>query len=70
MKLAGDVRDFEPSRWMDAKEIRRTDRFVHYAIASAKLAWEDAGKPEVPSERAGVVFATGIGGIEWLLNQH
>jgi 3-oxoacyl-[acyl-carrier-protein] synthase II len=70
VKLAGDVRDFEPSRWMDAKEIRRTARFTHYAIASAKLAWEDAGAPEVPSERAGVLYATGIGGIEWLLNQH
>ena len=55
---------------MDAKEIRRTTRFTHYAIASARLAWEDAEVPEVPSERVGVLFATGIGGIEWLLNQH
>jgi 3-oxoacyl-[acyl-carrier-protein] synthase II len=70
VKLSGDVRDFDPARWMNPKEIRRTDRFVHYAIASANLAWEDAGKPEVPSERAGIVFGTGIGGIEWLLNQH
>ncbi len=68
--LAGDVRDFDPSRWMDAKEIRRTARFTHYAIASATLAWEDAGAPEVPSERAGIIYATGIGGIEWLLEQH
>jgi 3-oxoacyl-[acyl-carrier-protein] synthase II len=68
--LSGDVRDFDPSRWMEPKEIRRTARFTQYAIASAKLAWEDAGSPEVPSERAGVVYATGIGGIEWLLNQH
>jgi 3-oxoacyl-[acyl-carrier-protein] synthase II len=35
VKLAGDVRDFDPTLWMDAKEIRRTDRFVHYAIAAA-----------------------------------
>jgi 3-oxoacyl-[acyl-carrier-protein] synthase II len=68
--LAGDVRDFDPSAWMDAKEIRRTDRFVHYAIASAKLAWQDAGAPEIPSERAAIVFSTGIGGIETLLRQH
>jgi len=68
--LAGDVRDFDPSAWMDAKEIRRTDRFVHYAIASAKLAWQDAGTPEIPSERAAIVFSTGIGGIETLLRQH
>ena len=70
MKVAGDVHDFEPSRWLDPKEIRRTDRFSHYAIAAGKLAWEDAGSPEVPSERGGIVFGTGIGGIETLLVQH
>src|SRR3990170_4244315 len=70
VRLCGDVRDFDPSRWLDTKEIRRTDRFVHYAMAAAKLAWEDAGNPEVHSERAGIVFGTGIGGIEGLLQQH
>jgi 3-oxoacyl-[acyl-carrier-protein] synthase II len=70
VRLCGDVRDFEPERWLDAKEIRRTDRFVHYAMAAARLAWEDAGNPEVPSERGGIIFGTGIGGIEGLLNQH
>jgi 3-oxoacyl-[acyl-carrier-protein] synthase II len=64
------VRDFEPSRWLDPKEIRRTDRFTHYAIASSKLAWDDAGAPEVPSERGGIVFGTGIGGLETILIQH
>jgi 3-oxoacyl-[acyl-carrier-protein] synthase II len=68
--LAGDVRDFDPTLWMDAKEIRRTDRFVHYSIAAAKLAWQDAGTPEIPSDRAAIVFSTGIGGIETLLRQH
>jgi 3-oxoacyl-[acyl-carrier-protein] synthase II len=68
--VAGEVADFEPSAWLDPKEIRRTDRFSHYAIAAAKVAWEDAGAPEVPSERAGVVFGTGIGGLETILIQH
>ncbi len=70
VKVAGDIPDFDPSPWLDPKEIRRTDRFVHYALASAALAWEDARSPEIPSERAGVVFATGIGGIQTLLAQH
>jgi 3-oxoacyl-[acyl-carrier-protein] synthase II len=70
VKVAGEVPDFDPSPWLDTKEIRRTDRFVHFAMASAALAWEDAGKPEVVSERAGVVFGTGIGGIQTLLTQH
>src|ERR671929_1065048 len=69
VSVAGEVPDFDASRWLDAKELRRTDRFSHYAIASADLAWQDAGEPEVPAERAGVIFATGIGGVQTLLNQ-
>jgi 3-oxoacyl-[acyl-carrier-protein] synthase II len=68
--VAGEVPDFDPAAWLDPKEIRRTDRFSHYAIAAAKLAWEDAGSPDVPSERGGVVFGTGIGGLETILIQH
>ena len=68
--VAGEVPDFDPSPWLDPKEIRRTDRFVHFAVSSASLAWEDAGEPEVPAERAGVIYATGIGGISTLLQQH
>jgi 3-oxoacyl-[acyl-carrier-protein] synthase II len=70
VSVAGEVPDFDPARWLDPKEIRRTDRFSHYAIAAGRLAWEDAGSPEVPSERAGVVFGTGIGGLETILVQH
>jgi 3-oxoacyl-[acyl-carrier-protein] synthase II len=70
VSVAGDIPGFDPSPWLDPKEIRRTDRFVHYAMASAALAWADAGEPDVPAERGGVVFATGIGGIETLLTQH
>jgi len=64
VKLAGEVDGFDVSSWLDVKEARRTDRFVHFSIASAKLAWEDAGNPEIKADRGGVVFATGIGGIE------
>jgi 3-oxoacyl-[acyl-carrier-protein] synthase II len=70
VSVAGEVPDFDPARWLDPKEIRRTDRFSHYAVAAARLAWEDAGSPEVPSERGGVVFGTGIGGLETILIQH
>ncbi len=68
--VAGEVPDFDQSRWLEPKEIRRTDPFVQFALASAKLAWADAGSPEVLSERGGVIFATGIGGIQTLLTQH
>jgi 3-oxoacyl-[acyl-carrier-protein] synthase II len=70
VKLAGMVQDFDVSAWLDTKEARRTDRFSHYAIAASMLAWADAGAPEVGSDRGGIVIGTGIGGIEWLLQQH
>src|ERR1700675_2915898 len=70
VSVAGEVADFDPADWLDVKEARRTARFSQFAIASAKLAWEDAGRPEVVSQRGGVVFGTGIGGIETLLAQH
>ena len=70
VSVAGEVPGFTASEWLDLKEARRTDPFVHYALAAAKLAWEDAGAPDIPSERGGVIYATGIGGIQTLLNQH
>jgi 3-oxoacyl-[acyl-carrier-protein] synthase II len=70
VSVAGET-DFVPTELgVDAKEARRTDRFAQFAIASTVLAWADAGDPEVVSERGGVVFGTGIGGIETLLQQH
>ncbi len=70
VSVAGEIEGFEVSEWLEPKEARRTARFVHIAIASAKLAWDDARHPEVASDRAGVVFGTGIGGIEGLLAQY
>ena len=68
--VAGEVPDFAVDRYLDTKEARRTDPFTHYALASASIAWEDAGTPQVVSERGGVIFGTGIGGIQTLLQQH
>ena len=70
VKLSGEVPGFDPGDWLDPKEVRRTDRFVHLAMAAAKLAWADAGEPSVPSDRAGILVGTGIGGIETLLDNH
>src|ERR687887_2386820 len=41
--IAGEVRDFDPQEYMDRKEIRRSDRFVHFAVASAGQALRAAG---------------------------
>ena len=70
VSVAAEVRDFVPTDHLEPKEARRTDPFAQYAIASAKLAWTDAGDPEVVSERGGSIYATGIGGVQTLLAQH
>jgi len=70
VQIAGEVADFDPTEFMRPKEIRRTDRAVHFAVAASRLAWADAGEPEVDHARTGVMFSTGIGGLESLLAQH
>jgi 3-oxoacyl-[acyl-carrier-protein] synthase II len=69
VRIAGEVKDFDPTGWMDRKAVRRTDRVVHLAVAAAKLAWEDAGSPQVDPERAAVVVSTGVGGLRYMEDQ-
>ena len=67
-KIAGEVRDFNAEEYIPAKEIRRMDRFIHYAIAVCKQAAAQA-KLEITEDNAndiGVVLGSGIGGIETL----
>jgi 3-oxoacyl-[acyl-carrier-protein] synthase II len=69
-QIAGEVKDFEPTKYMDRKEVRRTDRFTHYAVAAASQALEDAKLSKVPdAERVGTAIATGVGGLETLIDQ-
>ena len=70
VSVAGEIADWDPGRFLDTKAARRTDPYAQYAIAAAQLAWDDAGAPEVPSERGGIIMSTGIGGIQTLINQH
>lgn len=64
-KIAGEVKDFDPERYMDRKEARRMDRFAQFAVAAGKLALEDSGLDltQENAERIGVILGTGIGGI-------
>src|SRR5256714_14615817 len=62
--IAGEVRDFDPQDYMDRKEIRRSDRFVHFAVASAGQALK-SGRLEITPElapRIRVAFGSRIGG--------
>jgi len=64
-RVAGEINDFDPGKWIDKKESRRMDRFVQLAIAAAKMAVQDAGLDleKIDQERAGVVMGCGIGGV-------
>ena len=70
VKIAGEIKDFSAEQWLNPKEVKRTDRAVHFALAAADLAWRDAGEPPVDKARTGVMFSTGIGGLASLLAQH
>ncbi len=69
VRIGGEVKDFDPTAWMDRKAARRTDRVVHLAVAAARLGWEDAGSPQVDPQRAAVVVSTGVGGLRYMEEQ-
>ncbi|MFP4069149.1 MAG: beta-ketoacyl-ACP synthase II [Verrucomicrobiota bacterium] len=70
-KVGAEVRDFEIGDFMDPKEARRNDRFTHFAVASTKLALQDASldTTRVDPERFGVLVGSGIGGMETIQKQ-
>jgi len=57
----------DPASVLDRVQARRLDRCEQFGIVAAREAWADAGAPEVPPERLGVVVASGIGGISTIL---
>lgn len=65
-KVAGEVRNFDVTQYIDAKEARRMALFTQYAVAAAMQAWKDAGLSEsgVDAERVAVMLGNGIGGTE------
>ena len=71
-RIAGEVKDFTPEAFMDRKEVKRMDRFTHFAMAASKLAIEDGNLDlsSVNKERFGILIASGIGGIEFIEGQH
>lgn len=71
-QIAGEVKNFEPEQYMDKREVRRTDRYVQFALAAAKMALQDA-KLEITDEMAeqvGVYIGSGIGGLATWEDQH
>jgi 3-oxoacyl-[acyl-carrier-protein] synthase II len=73
VRFAAEVKDFEPERYMDRKEVRRTDRFAQLALAVSQQAVEQAGLATAlggaDPNRVGVIIGSGIGGISTFEDQ-
>ena len=71
-RIAGEVKNFDPTEYIDKKEIKRTDPFVQYAIAAAEMAVRDANLDleHVDRDQVGVLIGSGIGGLETIERNH
>ena len=72
VKIAGEVRGFNPADYIDHKEIKKMDRFIHYAVACSKMALEDSGIEinEQNAESVGVIVGVGLCGLPALERYH
>jgi 3-oxoacyl-[acyl-carrier-protein] synthase II len=71
-RIAGEVKDFDPLRFIDRKDVKKMDVFIQLAIAASQFAMEDAKLTIAPdiATRAGVFIASGIGGFSTIEREH
>lgn len=71
-KIAGEVKGFDPLDYIDKKEVKKMDTFIHYALAASEMAVTDSRlKPSTLDQtRAGVLIGSGIGGLPSMEEQH
>lgn len=71
-RIAAEIKEWDPSPWMEKKDARRMDRFVQFAVAAARMAVEDAALAITPEnrDRIGVCIGSGIGGLSTIEEQH
>jgi 3-oxoacyl-[acyl-carrier-protein] synthase II len=71
-RIAGEVRDFDVTKYLSGKDVRRYDRFVHYGQVAAMEAVTDAGLDGYGGdlERVGVCIGSGIGGLPMIEDTH
>ena len=72
IKIAGEVSDFKASDYIDHKEIKKMDVFIHYAVACSQMALSDSGLEikESNAERVGVMVGVGLGGLPAIEKYH
>jgi 3-oxoacyl-[acyl-carrier-protein] synthase II len=69
-QIGGEVKNFDPERFMDKKDARRTDRSVQLAMAAAAEAMEGIEGTQFDADRFGTIIGSGIGGIRTFEQQH
>ncbi|MHB8174932.1 MAG: beta-ketoacyl-ACP synthase II [Nitrospirota bacterium] len=69
-KIAAEVRDFKASDFVSGKNLKRLDRFAAFAVASARMAIEDAGLEITRHPRTGIVMGSALGGLAFAESQH
>ena len=71
VKLAAEIKEYDPEEYFDKKQAKRLDKFSQYAIIAAKEALKDSGitKENTDMEKFGVVVSSGIGGLETIEEQ-
>jgi len=64
-RIAGEIRNFDPTSFMSPKDVKKMDAFIHYGIAASLMAMDDSGLEvtEANAERIGAIIGAGIGGI-------
>ena len=72
VRIAGEVKDFNPEDFIDKKEIKKMDLFIQYALGAAQFAMEDSGLAvtEENAERVGVLVGAGLGGLPTIEKYH
>ena len=69
-KVAAEVKDFDPTQYIEKRDVRKTDLYCQYAVAAAVQAVEDSGiKDNIDPERFGVYVGSGVGGITTFYEQ-
>ena len=71
-RIAGEVKGFDPSNYIEKKEIKKMGRFIHFAVAAADFALKGSGLKVTPEieEKVGVYIGSGIGGFEVIEREH
>jgi 3-oxoacyl-[acyl-carrier-protein] synthase II len=71
-RIGGEVKGFDPTQFLEKKDVKKTDAFIQYALAAARFALEDAGLriDETNADRVGVVVGSGIGGLPLIEKMH